>query len=57
MKRLRGRPIDGSASEGVDETGSEENGEDTKVLGSVVYGDAFVTRTEGVLYERTEVVW
>ena len=57
MKRLRRRPIDGSARKGADETGSEQDREDAKILDCVVYGDAFVTRTEGVLHERTEVVW
>lgn len=57
MERLRRRPVNGSTRKGVDEAGSEEDGEDTEVLGSVVYGDAFVTRTKGILYERTEVVW
>jgi len=57
VKRIRRRPIEGSARKGANETGSEEDGEDPEVLGSVVYGNAFVARTEGILYERTEVVW
>ena len=57
MKRLRRGPVNGPAREGANETGSEEDGEDAEVLGSVVYGNAFVTRPKGVLDERTEVMW
>lgn len=57
MKCLRRRPIDGSACKGADKTGSQEDGKDAEVLGGVGYGDMFVTCSEGVLDERTEVVW
>ena len=56
MECLRRRTLDGSACKGADETGSEEDGEDAEVLGGVVYGNPFVTRAEGVLDERAEVV-
>jgi len=57
MEGLRRRSIDGSARKGADKTGSEEDGKDAEVLGGVGYGDTFVTCPEGVLDERTEVVW
>ena len=57
MKGLRGRSIDGSACEGADETGSQEDGKDAEVLSGMVYSDTFVTRSEGVLDERAEVMW
>jgi len=56
MKCLRRRAIDGSACKGANETGSEEDGKDAEVLRGVVYGNTLVTRTEGVLDERAEVV-
>jgi hypothetical protein len=57
MERIRRRSVDGSACQGADETGSEEDRKDAEVLGGVVYGDTFVTRSESVLDERAEVVW
>lgn len=57
MEGLRRRSIDGSARKGADKTSSEEDGKDAEVLGGVGYGDTFVTCPEGVLDERTEVVW
>jgi len=57
MEHLWRRPIDGSARKRANETGSEEDGKDAEVLGRVVDGDAFVTRSEGVLDERAEVMW
>jgi len=57
MERLRRRSIDGSPCKGADEAGSEEDRKDAEVLGGVVYGDTFVTRSERVLDERAEVVW
>jgi len=56
MERLRRRTIDGPACKGTYETGSEEDGKDAEVLGGVVNGNTFVTRTEGILDERAEVV-
>ena len=57
MERLWRRAIDGSACKGTDETGPEEDRKDAEVLGGVVYGDTFVTRSESILHERAEVVW
>ena len=57
MESFRRWSIGGSAGEGVDETGSQEDGKNSEVLSGMVYGDAFVTRSEGILYERAEVVW
>lgn len=54
--RWRGS-VDGSACKRADETGSQEDGKDAEVLGGVVYGDMFVTRSEGIFDERAEVVW
>ena len=56
MECLRRRSVDGSTCKGTNEPGSEENGKDAEVLGGVVHGNTFVTRTEGVLNERAEVV-
>ena len=56
MECLRRRAVDGPACKGANETGSEEDGKDPEVLGGVVYGNTFVTRTEGVLDERAEVM-
>jgi len=57
MERLRRRSIDSPPRKGANEAGSEEDRKDAEVLGGVVYGDTFVTRPEGVLDERAEVVW
>jgi hypothetical protein len=57
MERIRRRSVDGSACQGANETSSEEDRKDAEVLGGVVQGDTFVTRSEGVLDERAEVVW
>ena len=57
MEGLRRRSIDGSACKGADKTGSQEDGKDAEVLGGVSYGDTFMTRSEGILDERAEVVW
>ena len=56
MECLRGRSVDGSACKGTNETGSEEDGKDAEVLGGVVHSNTSVTRTEGVLEKRAEVV-
>ena len=57
MERVWGRTVDCSSCEGAYETGSKEDGEDAEVLDGVGYADVFVTRSEGVLDERAEVVW
>jgi len=57
MESLWRRPIDCSARKGANETSSEEDGKDAEVLGRVVDGDTLVTRSEGVLDERAEVMW
>jgi len=56
MEFLWRRSVDCPPCKGANETGSEEDREDAEVLGSVGYSDALVTRSEGVLDERTEVV-
>jgi len=57
MEGFRRRSIDGPACKGANETGSQEDGKDAEVLGGVVYSDTFVSRSEGVLNERAEVMW
>jgi len=57
MERLRRRSVDGPPCKGANESRSEEDGKDAEVLGGVGYNDTLVTRSEGILDERTEVVW